>query len=150
MISKYPHIGMLNKGRDFLNCANKLNEDPHWLIAPLPVYYLYLHSIELSLKSFILLKTNDITKCIKISHDLELAWSEAEKLGINEAFPDNEKLIESIALINKIYKGKELEYYYPGVKEIPVIHDISSSSNALYETLAHLYRNTMKQNQARI
>lgn len=144
MISKYPHIGMLNKGKEFLFCANKLNDDQNLHIAPLPVYYMYLHSIELLLKSFILLKTNDENKVKKIGHDLDLAWTEAEILGINESFPEKEKLCECIEILNKIYKGKELEYFYPGIKDIPVIQDLSSSSNSLYETLYNLYRNIIK------
>ncbi len=145
-MSKHHHIGLLSTGQGFLESANKLNDGPQWLAAPLSVYYLYFHGMELALKSFIYLKTEDEEELKAIGHNLEKAWSRAQKLGIEEIFPESQELQECIAMVNPTYKGKELEYFYPGLKTLPAIDHVSNACNELNQALGQHYRSELKKN----
>ncbi len=143
-MSKHHHIGLLTTGQGFLESANKLNDGPQWLAAPLSVYYLFFHGMELALKSFIYLKTEDEKELRSFGHNLEAAWSRAKELGIQEIYPESQELQGCIAMINPIYKGKELEYFYPGLKQLPAIEYVSKACNDLNRALDRHYRYELK------
>lgn len=145
-MSKHHHIGLLTTGQEFLRSANKLNDGPQWLAAPLSVYYLYFHGMELALKSFIYLHTADEKELKAIGHNLENAWGRAQVLGIEEIFPESQELEECIAMVNPTYKGKELEYFYPGLKTLPAIEHVSNACNELNQALDQYYRSELKKN----
>jgi hypothetical protein len=145
-MSKHHHIGLLTTGQEFLKSANKLNDGPQWLAAPLSVYYLYFHGMELALKSFIYLRTADEKELKAIGHNLENAWVRAQGLGIEEIFPESQELEECIAMVNPTYKGKELEYFYPGLKTLPAIENVSNACNELNQALNQYYRSELKKN----
>jgi hypothetical protein len=144
-MSKHHHIGLLTTGQGFLKSANKLNDGQQWLAAPLSVYYLYFHSIELALKSFIYLKSENEKELRAIRHNLEQAWSRAEEVGIEELFPENQELKECISMVNPTYEGKELEYFYPGLKKLPDIEHVSNACNKLIQVLDRHYRSKLKE-----
>lgn len=139
-MSKHHHIGLLTTGQGFLKSANKLNVETKLLSAPLPVYYLYCHAMELALKSYIYYKVQGEKELKAIGHDLESAWSRAEELGIDGLITECQELKECIAMINPIYRGKELEYFYPGLKRLPAIENVSNACNHLYKILDQHYR----------
>lgn len=145
-MSKHHHIGLLTTGQDFLGSANKLNDGPQWSSAPLSVYYLFFHGMELTLKSYIYLKTEDEKELKNIGHNLEAAWNRAEELGIENIYPENQELQECISMVNPTYNGKELEYFYPGLKQLPAIKHVSNACNDLSETLYQHYRSELKNN----
>ena len=144
-MNKYHHIGLLTKAKDFLKSANKLNDGPQSLAAPFSVYYLYFHCIELALKSFIYFHTESEDDLKKIRHDLEKAWSKALEIGISELFPDYKELVECIEIANPVYRGKEMEYFYPGLKRLPVILHVCNASNQLCQALDRHYRAELKE-----
>ena len=145
-MSKHHHIGLLTTGQDFLKSANRLNDGPQYLAAPLSVYYLFFHSMELALKSFIYLETENEKELKAISHNLEAAWNRAKELGIGEIFPESQELQECIAMVNPTYNGKELEYFYPGLKQLPAIENVSNACNNLNGALNQYYRPELKNN----
>jgi len=145
-MSKHHHIGLLTTGQGFLNSANRLNDGPQYLAAPLSVYYLFFHGMELALKSFIYLNTKDEKDLRKIGHNLEAAWNRAQELGIEEIYPESQELQECIAMVNPTYKGKELEYFYPGLKQLPAIEHVSNACNNLNAALDQHYRSELKSN----
>jgi hypothetical protein len=100
--------------------------------------------MELALKSFIYLRTEDQIELKTIGHNLEVAWSRAEKLGIKDIYPESQELQECIAMINPTYKGKELEYFYPELKQLPVIEHVSNACNNLNGALDQYYRSELK------
>ena len=55
MNDEHMHIGLLTASEGFLKSANTLNNGLQHLAAPLSVYYLFFHHVELALKSFIYL-----------------------------------------------------------------------------------------------
>jgi hypothetical protein len=102
--------------------------------------------MELALKSFIYLETEDKKELKTIGPDLEAAWNRAKELGIGEIFPESQELQECIAMVNPTYKGKELEYFYPGLKQLPAIEHVSNACNNLNGALDQYYRSEIKNN----
>ena len=138
-MSKHHHIGLLNTGRGFYECANQINNGPQ-----LPVYYLYYHAVELALKSYIYFINQDENELKTIGHNLESAWFKALKMGVAEIYPENQELQQCIKMINPLYKGKELEYFYPGLKHLPAIEHINNSARSLIMALEYHYRMKLK------
>lgn len=138
------HIGIFTTAQDFWESANKLNDGLHWMGISMSVYYLFFHGIELALKSFIYYKNKDEKELRSIGHNLQKAWKIAEKLGIKSICSETEELQMCIDRVSLMYEGKELEYYYPGLKRFPVVGDVSSACNNLNTALHHYYRNEYK------
>ena len=145
-MNKHHHIGLLTKAQDFLKSANRLNDGPPEIAAPFSVYYLYFHCIELALKSFIYLHTESEDNLRSIRHDLEKAWSRAFELGISDLLQDYTELVECIEVANPVYRGKEMEYFYPGFKQLPRIVHVSNASNQLCQVLDRFYRSELRKN----
>ena len=109
------------------------------------MYYLFLHAVELSLKSYLYFLGVDEDGLQKIGHDLEAAWQEAVGLGICELCSDCKELQECIGIIGPIYQGNKLEYCYPGRKRLPAVEYIHETSGKLIAVLDEFYcqeRNT--------
>jgi hypothetical protein len=83
-MSQHNHIGLLTAAKSFHKSAEKLNTGPQHLDAPLPVNYLFLHAVELALKSYLYFRGVDEDDLRKIGRDLEAAWQQAVDLGICE------------------------------------------------------------------
>lgn len=135
------HIGLLTTGQGFCESANQINNGSS---SPLPVYYLYLHAIELALKSYIYFIHKDENELKYIGHDLDATLSRALEIGIADIYPENQELKECIKMLNPVYKGKELEYFYPGLKRLPAIEYINNSTNSLLKALESHYRMELK------
>lgn len=140
-MSKYPHIGILTTARDFLDAANRLNDGPQCTAAPMPVYYLYFHCIELCLKSYLCFRSmSDKEMRNDLRHDLDSCWTCSVKQGISDLVPDSQELVECIKIMNPLYRGKELEYYVHGLKRVPEISHVFRSANMLHSELDKFYR----------
>jgi hypothetical protein len=138
-MSQRNHIGLLATAKSFYKSAERLNTGPQHLDAPLPVYYLFLHAVELALKSYLYSQGVDEGGLRKIGHDLETAWKEAVRLGICELCSECEKLQECIQIIGPIYRGNKLEYFYPGQKRLPAVEYIHKSSGRIISVLDEYY-----------
>jgi hypothetical protein len=143
-MSKHHHIGLLTTGQGFCESANQINNAPQMTAALLPVYYLYLHAVELALKSYIYFINQDENELKLIGHNLEAALDRALEIGITDIFPLSQELHKCIQMINPVYKGKELEYFYPGLKRLPAIELVNNSTNSLLQALEDHYRAELK------
>lgn len=115
----YPNqdpINFLKYSRDFLIAAemvhNKSNETP----LPLPTYFLYGRSIELSLKVHLLSCGYTINalrdrKKYGNGHDLTALFNEALKNNICEIIEIDHNETVALEVLNLSYKDKQYEYY---------------------------------------
>lgn len=146
-MSKHNHIGLLTTAKSFYKNAEKLNTGPQYLDAPLPVYYLFLHAVELALKSYLSFRGVDEDGLRKIGHNLEAAWLQAVDLGICKLCSECQELQESIQIIGPIYRGSQLEYFYPGRKRLPAVEYIHRSSGKIITTLDDFYCQELKREE---
>jgi len=100
---------MRNYAADFLRAAKEFRAPPN-RFSPVP-HYLVCHSIELSLKSFLITVGFSRKDRRQLGHDLAKALNKAEQHGIEEYVgitPDDRDLLQKA---NTIYMKKELEYF---------------------------------------
>ena len=138
-MTRHNHMGLLATGKLFYKSAEKLNTGPQMLDAPLPVYFLFLHSVENGLKSYLHFRGMDEDSLRAFGHNLESTWQEAMQRGICEISRECKDLRDCIEIINPIYRGIELEYFYPGRKRLPFIGQVQKLSGNLISDLEDLY-----------
>jgi hypothetical protein len=138
-MSQHNHIGLLTAAKSFHKNAEKLNTGPQHLDAPLPVNYLFLHAIELALKSYLYFRGVSEDDLHKIGRNLEAAWQQAVDHGICELYSECQELQDCVRIIGPIYRGNELEYFYPGRKRLPVIDCVHKSSGRIIAVLDDFY-----------
>lgn len=139
-MTKRNHIGLLTIAKSFHKSAERLNTGPQQLDAPLPVYFLFLHAIEQALKSYLCFRGVNEDGLRNIGHDLEAAWQQAKDLGICKLCSDCLELQECIKVIGPIYRGDELEYFYPGGYRLPVAERIDGCSRRIISVLDEVYK----------
>ena len=102
----------------------------------IPAYYLYAHSIELSLKGY-LFKQEYTIEFLKneIRHDLEKALNEAQSNGINCHLDVSEEYLQTIKQINAYYSKKELEYMGNKAKEFPLMESVKTHAKSTISAL---------------
>lgn len=138
-MSKHNHIGLLTTGKQFFKSAEKLNTGPQWLDAPIPVYFLFLHAVESALKSYLYFRGLDEDELRKFGHNLEATWQAAMERGICKISSECQELRDCIEIINPIYRGIELDYFYPGRKRLPFIEQVQRLSGNLITDLDEFY-----------
>lgn len=103
----------LQYSRDFLIAAemvlNKSNETP----LPLPTYFLYARSIELSLKAYLIScgYTIDELKKKKFGHDLRALFNEVNNKDMRKIIDIDNIEAEALDILNLSYKDKQYEYH---------------------------------------
>ena len=95
-----------------------------------PAYFLVGHSIELSLKAFLLGRgmTRQELRSNKYGHRLDALSTEARRrrLGIEVKLLRSE--LEGISVLNRCYAAKELEYVEEGFRTLPsyaLVHKVA-------------------------
>ena len=128
---------MINGASDFFDAAETLwpsNTDlVHQSSKPTPfvVHYLIGHSIELSLKSFLLsrgLKIDEL-KSNKYGHNLSVLLSESRRRKLGNIVKLTQRERKAIELLNVFYFTKELEYIKIAIYQFPpykLIHDVAN------------------------
>ncbi|MDR4507396.1 MAG: hypothetical protein MRJ65_04005 [Candidatus Brocadiaceae bacterium] len=118
---------MINDASEFFDAANILwpaNTDLLYQLnelTPFVVHYLIGHSIELSLKSFLLsrgLKINEL-RSRKYGHDLSALLIESRRRKLGKIVKLTQREIKAINLLNVFYKDKLLEYTEIGFYSFP-------------------------------
>ena len=128
--SRTTPAGLWVLGDKFFRIVEYVPEEKRRLF---PCYYLLSHSIELTLKAFLLTKGHTVPELIKISHDLEELLRLAELRGICGLVSFEERHLDAIELANAIYKKKEWEYHVRAHKDYPIIDDLYSFASVLLD-----------------
>jgi hypothetical protein len=98
--------------------------------APPPVMTLCAHSIELSLKSFLLENGVDENQVKKLGHNLVALWGEAKELGIE--LPEIDENV--LAIISDLLVSNRLRYGEPSdLGRVPVYGPLSELVRQLLE-----------------
>ena len=107
------------------------------------VYYLYCHAIELSLKSFLMVKGFSDVELKRIGHDFENALSTAKEYGLNNVVDLSEEEVEAIIWTGDYYKAKVFEYLITGYYSIPDLQYVHSASLSLITKLKPYIRSEL-------
>lgn len=101
----------------------------------LPAYFLVARSIELALKSYLLLEGRQERELRKISHDLGVALDAAQASGLSALLPVAPESEQAVRWINDYYALKDLEYPTTGFKSYPPLHYLVSFAESLLAAL---------------
>jgi hypothetical protein len=126
------HIGTLRFAREFLSAAALIKKPPQSEIEQfkcditnnsIPAYSLICHSIELSLKSFLIARGYSELELAgkgkprkKFGHNLRNLYDESVRIGLSGLVDSDSLLID---LINDIYCKKDLVYFSRGLTLFP-------------------------------
>jgi hypothetical protein len=120
-------LGCIRLAKQFLDSAIKVQKpatsygedlaQPISLVA----YYLVGHSVELSLKSFLLGRGMPITtlRSRKYGHNLTVLLAESRKRKLGLCSKLTAKDVVAIKILDECYSVKELEYSFNGARRLP-------------------------------
>ena len=91
----------------------------------IPILYLFGHSIELSLKAYLLTKGLSVANVKALGHDLDTLLAEACHHGLDDVAPLTAKDKGRIAFVNEWYVIKRLEYPRSGWLPIVEAGDVA-------------------------
>jgi hypothetical protein len=86
-------------------------------------YFLYGHSLELSLKSYLYSKGFNIKQLKNIGHNLETALEKCINTGFEALITVDSDYLKTVKMINKYYSTKEFEYMVRTEKTFPSLID---------------------------
>ncbi|MGA2514323.1 MAG: hypothetical protein ABSG37_12010 [Candidatus Limnocylindrales bacterium] len=133
-------LGFRNFALQFLQAARVVSETA----APFsPVaYYLLCHSVELSLKAFLLIQHVPLEelKRRQLGHNLQALLTRAQTLGLTTVVPLSAEQSEAIAQATHYYTGKVFEYFelteaFAGYKKKPSFEHLQSAATSLVQQL---------------
>ena len=110
-------------------------------IAPDPIYYNFLHGVELGLKSYLLhAGTRPLEKIRKhFGHDLSRLLDETLKLDLRSQCPQlTDTHIEAIRFSSELYRSKQLEYIRIGAVQSVPIDQVAEAAKTLIGGLKRL------------
>jgi len=110
---------LADQAGEFLIAAQRVFELAKPLKVSIPAYFLAARSIELALKSFLVLKGHSVGQLKNISHNLERALEEATALGLHSVLAPSAEQVTAIQMVNAYYNSKDLEYLTTGFKSYP-------------------------------
>ena len=131
-------IGFHQYAADFVKWADRASAEPSQFFSPVP-YYLYCHSIELSLKAFLLARgiTKKKLKDRRYGHDLIALLNKAKQLGLEDIVPIRPEWESELSKANDYYFHKEFEYFNVGffANGLPLLVDLRELSQVLIKSL---------------
>lgn len=137
-------IGLVRYAKEFHDAAlgtdDTLGMKPGYeIIAPVPVLCLIGHSMELSLKAFLLHNGVTLRELrIQFGHNLGKCFKKAKELGLLGAVAFDEHELGAFSVLNELYSTKQLEYIVTGAKTFPIFGHIQSMSQKLVETIGSM------------
>lgn len=130
-----------NNAKKFFEAAQILHKEKQDIF--FPTYFSLSQSIELSLKGFLrgIGESQDFLKRT-LGHNLEKAFQEANKKGLQNLVTITKKDTGIITLLNVSYQSKDLQYTLSGFKRLPIIDDVFDVAKKLLNgTKTHCRQN---------
>lgn len=134
-------IGLARYAAEFHEAAggadSALGHKPGFeIVAPIPVMYLIGHSMELSLKAFLVHNGVGLRELrTEFRHDLHKCLEKAKELGLlgQVKFDDHE--LAAFSDLDHLYSTKQLEYIVTGSKQFPMYGYLHTMSEKLLATI---------------
>ena len=126
--SRTTPLGMVRYSHEFLEAAlavdEKIGSRPGFeIVAPIPALYLVGHSIELSLKAYLLHKgvpLRELRGKRHFGHSLHTCLRKSKELGLLRHVQFTEQEEGAFEILDNLYSTKQLEYIVTGAKHFPV------------------------------
>lgn len=133
-IDRSPPIGVFLSGESFFKSAHHLQlaceaGELH-LRFDMPVYYLYCHAFELTLKAFLRAKglsTYNLASH-EFGHKLKVLWDACVDEGLQSNPVADALIAQTIELLDPFAREFEFRYVKVGFKQLPMLTDIQSAA----------------------
>ena len=127
--SRTTPLGMVRYSYEFIEAALAVREKManlpgYEIVAPIPALYLVGHSIELSLKGYLLhrgISLTDLRNRRRFGHSLDTCFRKTKELGLLEHVQFSVQEDGAFELLDGLYSTKQLEYIVTGAKHFPVL-----------------------------
>lgn len=135
-------LGMLRYAIEFYAAAiatdDAIGETAgHDITAPVSVNYLIGHSIELTLKAYVLQAGGDLALIKRIGHRLREGYRVACELGLGEHYRPTDEHLAVLEVMDVLYSDKQFEYIETGVKHFPVFGPLQDFARQLLLAVAN-------------
>jgi len=114
-------------GNEFLLAANKLNPGSNGYGGS-PVYVLYIHAIEMALKSYLLRMGVEKPRLRRVSHNLTRLLEEASRFGLITSDADTDNIVDRLTTATR---DAAIRYEMP--YEMPLTDDVKDVATALIQ-----------------
>jgi len=136
-------LGMARYAYEFMDAALSVdnvvgNRQGYEIVAPIPALYLVGHSIELSLKAFLLHRGASPREIRHFGHDLHAAFRKSKEVGLLDHVKFTAPEEAAVEILNSLYSTKQLEYIVTGAKQFPLFGLIEGFSAKLFNAVAAL------------
>jgi hypothetical protein len=111
------------------------------IVAPIPVLYLVGHSIELSLKAFLLhngVALRELRSKRHFGHSLHTCLRKAKELGLLSHVQFSGQEEGAFEVLDLLYSTKQLEYIVTGAKHFPVFGLVELFAVKLFNAVSTL------------
>lgn len=109
------------------------------IVAPIPVLYLIGHSMELSLKAFLVHNGVGLRELrTGFGHDLHKCLRKAKELGLLALVKFDDHELAAFSVLNDLYSTKQLEYIVTGSKRFPIYGYLHTMSEKLLAAVGPL------------
>ena len=107
-------------------------------ISPIPAYFLALHGIELTLKSYLRHKglTAKELRGMKYGHDLHSCHKKAKELGLHLVFKEQPSDADAMRMLVGLNEHQGLRYIKTGMKQFPHWSIVESLAVRLHQSVA--------------
>jgi len=107
-------------------------------ISPIPAYFLALHGIELTLKSFLRHKGVSARELrgSKYGHDLHACHRKAKELGLLNLFQEHPNDIDAMRMLVGLNEHQALRYIQTGMKQFPLWSLVEPLAVRLHQAVA--------------
>ncbi|QSI76659.1 hypothetical protein [Niveibacterium microcysteis] len=134
-------IGMCRYACEFMLAAiatdESLGKEPAFkLVPPIPVLFLVGQSIELSLKAFLLSRGVTLRKLrFDYGHNLHDALRKSKELGLLSLVALSSEELETIEILDDLYRTKQLQYIVTGMKTYPAFGPLKRAAIRLLQAI---------------
>lgn len=123
--SRTTPLGMIRYSHEFMEAAlavdDKIGNRPGFeIVAPIPALYLIGHSIELSLKAYLLSEGLTLRELRHFGHNLHSCIRKAKELGLLSHVQFTVPEEGAFEILDGLYSTKQLEYIVTGAKQYPI------------------------------
>jgi len=138
--SRTTPIGLARYAHEFLEAALAVDDKmgQNKMIAPVPALYLIGHSIELSLKAYLLKQGVPLRqlRSWKFGHDLHALLRKAKELKLERLVKLDTPEEGAFELLHALYSTKQLEYIVTGAKHFPVFGLVEIVAARLFNAIS--------------
>jgi len=138
-IDRSPPIGVFNFARSYFKAASylqdALDKGKAHLPFEMPVYYLYSHALELTLKAFLQTKglTVDELRSRGLGHKFQALWDESIARGLKMRGETQAAVAETIELLDPFSVGFDFRYLKVGAMRRPSLEAVRQAVKCLMD-----------------